>query len=143
MEQMKKLEDIPRKNVFEVPEGYFDRLPGIIQARVAEKENSHAWSPYFRYSLQYALPALILVVASIFYFRTPEALSVQDLLASVDSEQLVAYLGESDLNTDELLEFVSLDPNEVAAIQESSLDEIGLSDEDVDGLSDEFGNDNN
>ena len=34
---MKKLEEIPKKEVFKVPEGYFENLPGIIQARVAQQ----------------------------------------------------------------------------------------------------------
>ena len=140
---MKKLEDIPKKDFFQVPEGYFDRLPEIIQARVSEKETSQSWNPTLRFSLQYALPALALIVAAVLYFRTPEVLSTEDLLASVDTEQLVAYLDESDLNTDELLEGVDLDPDEVDAIQESSLDELELNDYDVESLSDRFGDNNN
>ena len=140
---MKKLEDLPKKNPFEAPEGYFDRLPGIIQSRVAEKETSRSWNPTMRLGLQYSLPALILFTAAVIYFRTPEVLSAEELLASVDSESLVAYLGETDLNTDELLEAVDLDVDEVDAIQESSLDEIELDEVDVEILSDKFGYNNN
>ena len=140
---MKKLEDIPKKDYFQVPEGYFDRLPGVIQSRVAEKETSRGWNPTMRLGLQYSLPALILFTAAVIYFRTPEVLSAEELLASVDSESLVAYLGESDLNTDDLLEAVDLDADEVNAIQESSLDEIELDENDIDILSDKFGTNNN
>ena len=32
---MKKLEDIPKKEIFDVPDGYFEKLPGKIQARIS------------------------------------------------------------------------------------------------------------
>ena len=33
-----KLEDLPQKEIFDVPEGYFEKLPGTIQARIAERQ---------------------------------------------------------------------------------------------------------
>jgi hypothetical protein len=43
---MKKLEDIPKKTIFEVPEGYFDKLPGVIQSRIAEQNPVKERIPY-------------------------------------------------------------------------------------------------
>ena len=40
---MKKLEDIPKKQNFEVPEGYFEKLPGIIQSRVTQQHKEKSW----------------------------------------------------------------------------------------------------
>jgi hypothetical protein len=56
---MKKLEDISKKNIFEVPDGYFEKLPGIIQARVAKPEST----PWFVPTLKFALP-IVAVLAS-------------------------------------------------------------------------------
>jgi hypothetical protein len=114
---MKKLEDIPKKGIFEVPEGYFDRLPGIIQARVAEKTPYIATRPYTRYALQYALPvALLLAVAVIFLIPKEEA-SAESLLASVSTEELAFYLEQSDLSLDELLDNATYDDEIVEAIE--------------------------
>lgn len=140
---MKKLEDIPKKNVFEAPEGYFDRLPGIIQARLAPADADvkleSGWVFYLRYSLKYALPVLAIAVGSFLYLSKAETQSAEDLLASIDSVYLVAYLEDSDVSTDDLMESVSLDNNEANVIQQSTLDEINVDDQDVEALTNEFG----
>ena len=135
---MKNLENIPKKNVFEVPEGYFDSLPGIIQTRIAAEK------PYsMRYrvvcSLKYALPALAIVLIAFFFWSKPVGQSTEDLLASVDSSSLVAYLEDSDISSDDLLESIPLQTDEVDAIQENSMDEIQANDLDLKTLRDEFG----
>ena len=96
---MKKLDDIPKKHPFTVPEGYFNSLPGIIQSRVAEKSGVRVAKPYVRYALQYALPVLILVVVSVFYLVPRSSQDVNSLLASVSTEELAAYLEESEITT--------------------------------------------
>ncbi len=138
---MKKLDYIPKKNVFEAPDGYFDRLPGIIQSRVADDKESFSWAPIFRVGLRYALPVVIIVVAVLFYVKRTEPISTEDLIASVDSASLAAFLDESDLSTDDLLESVPLDHNEAEAIQHQTIEEINLSDDDFEYLNDELGND--
>lgn len=136
---MKKLEDIPKMNVFEVPEGYFDHLPGIIQARVAEGKKETPWSPALGFSLKYALPVLVVGLAVFFYLNVADVQSTEELLASIDSEQLVSYLEESELNTDDLLESVPLNDEEADVIHESSIEEINADEVDIEDLSDEFG----
>ena len=68
---VKKLEDIPKKNIYEVPEGYFDKLPGIIQSRVAKEETIR--KPFFVHSLRYAIPAMVvaIVALAVLFFRGP------------------------------------------------------------------------
>jgi hypothetical protein len=135
---MKKLEDIPKKDFFEAPEGYFDRLPGVIQSRVAAGKREPVWIPYFRLSLKYALPVVIIGIASLFYLNKPELESPENLLASIDSEQLVAYLDDSDVSSEDLLESVPLDNDEASAIHENSL-EISIDDKALEDLSNELG----
>lgn len=140
---MNKLDEIPKKNAFEAPEGYFDRLPGIIQARVAliavGAKRESLWIPHLRFSLKYALPVLVIGVASFFFLNNPQTMSAEELIASVDSAHLVAYLEDSDLNSDDLLEIVPLNQEEAEAIQGRSIDELKVNDEDVEYLSNEFG----
>src|SRR5258705_12094994 len=101
---MKKLEDIPKKNIFEVPEGYFERLPGVIQTRISVSPSSPTGFPYWGKVLRYALPVLLLLGAGIFWYRNdsfPSKVSVQSELASIRPDQLAAYLVEHDLTTED------------------------------------------
>ena len=138
---MKKLEDIPKSNGFEAPEGYFDRLPGIIQARVTKEQLEPAGMPFLRYGLRIAVPILAIVAAAFFYRYDTRAQSAEELIASIDSAALAAYLGETDLSADDLLETITLDANELQAIQEGSMKEIILNDAAMDSLTNEFGAD--
>lgn len=109
---MKKLEDIPKKELFKAPEGYFEKLPGIIQARVAKPESNTIWIPV----LKFALPVVALLTAGIFWFSNPAAQNFESELASINTEQLMAYLENTEIawedtevdeewNEDDLIEF--------------------------------------
>ena len=117
---MKKLEDIPKKQVFQVPDGYFEKLPGIIQSRVAKPAESRRWWSFYGYSLRFAVPALVLLVFGIFWYNhSQEDQSAESILASIQTEDLVAYLGEADLTTEELLDEVQLNEEDANQIEES------------------------
>ena len=117
---MKKLEDIPKKQNFEVPEGYFEKLPGIIQSRVTQQQKERSWGLDQRFALRFALPAVILLAIGIFWYsRSPMDKSVENILASVQTEDLITYLSESDFTTDELLEDVRLNNEDAMDIEES------------------------
>jgi hypothetical protein len=117
---MKKLEDIPKKQIFEVPEGYFEKLPGIIQSRVTQHREEKKWWLEYNYSLRLALPAIILLVVGIIWFSdTPKDLNAENLLASIQTEDLITYLNEDELTTEELLEHVILDAQDINTIEES------------------------
>ncbi|MDZ4715684.1 MAG: hypothetical protein SH819_09465 [Cytophagales bacterium] len=135
---MKRLEDIPKKTLFEVPEGYFEKLPGVIQARVAVREEQSVWSPFLSYGLKVALPIVVLVVAALFFWPNSAAKTPEQMLASIESEQLVAYLRETDLNADDFLDAVPLDQFEVDALQENAINEMNFNDMDLEALANEF-----
>jgi hypothetical protein len=128
---MKKLEDIPKKQIFEVPEGYFEKLPGIIQSRVAtEHKETSLWGAR-SLRLQYVLPAVVLIAAGIFWFtQSPSDLTTENILASVQTQDLVTYLGEADFTTEELLDDADLDAEDARQIEgtvyEFSLDDSAL-----------------
>jgi hypothetical protein len=114
---MKKLEDIPKKHPFNVPDGYFDRLPGIIQSRVAEKSEVKETRPYFRYAFQYALPVIALAIVAVIYLTPSTPQTIDAMLASVSTEELIVYLEESEITADELLESMDLNAENVEAIE--------------------------
>ena len=137
---MKKLEDIPKKSIFEVPEGYFEKLPGVIQSRVSEINPGRERTSYLIFSFRYALGAIVLVAASIFtyqYYNTPPT-DVESILASVDSQDLVEYLDSDEVSIEEILE--NIDTNEINPDELRTM-ELDFSDEDLMDLSDEFEND--
>jgi len=136
---MKKLEDIPKNEVFKVPEGYFDALPGIVQARVATQDRKVSLLPVFRYSIRYALPAIVIFSLGIFWFtRQAETKSAEAILASIETQDLVAYLSTADFTTDELLDQVSLDAQDADQITEEVYGLDLDADDDVDELLNQF-----
>ncbi len=119
---MKRLEDIPKKNIFETPEGYFDKLPGIIQARIAEKENTPSSAFSFVAVLRYAIPVLAVAIALFFVFRQDDLSgNPEELLAAVSTEELSYYLIESDFSTDELLDNLDLSEVDISALNDEIL----------------------
>lgn len=124
---MKKSEDFPKKHPFTVPDDYFDKLPGMIQARVAS--GAAQPRPYVRYALQYALPAVVLIVAAVLYLNLQNPQGYNEILASVETEQLAAYLADSDMTFDELLDAAELDTESAEALEaEVYFNDIDLSD---------------
>jgi hypothetical protein len=135
---MKKLEDIPKKEVFNVPDGYFDKLPGVIQSRVAESEERTS-RPVFRMALQYGLPSLAIVVIAVLLFFKPDTAdhSAESILASIETPDLVAYLNETDISTDELLDEVVLNTEDAEQIEETVYD-LNLGDTDLENIADDL-----
>lgn len=131
---MKRLEDIPKKNIFQVPDGYFEKLPGVIQARVAKPEKAVWFVPV----LKYALPVLAVVVAGILWFSDPKGNSFDEQLASIQTEQLIAYLDDSDLNFDELTESVTWSETDLVELEETVFNSFDFAGDELDVLMDEL-----
>jgi len=135
---MKKLEDIGKKEVFNVPEGYFEKLPGIIQARVATPNKEREIRPVFSYALRYALPVIVLFALGIFWFnRQSQLTTAESILASIQTEDLVAYLNDADLTTEELLEDATLNEEDANEI-EGAVYGLELNEEDFEDILDEI-----
>ena len=126
---MKRLDEIPKKTLFEAPEGYFEKLPSRIQARIAKPEPAAAWG---KLALRYAIPVAVLGAAAIFFLTSRPSLSPEEVIASIDSEQLVAYLQDSEVNTDDLLDVIALEPAEVESIEMNALGDFIVDDVTVD-----------
>jgi hypothetical protein len=109
-----KLSDIPKKPIFEVPEGYFDRLPGIIQARAISTSPRKEAAGRLLPVLRYALPALIAAIV-IWQLAKPTLTPAnpEDILAGVQTEQLVLYLADADMSLQEILNH--LEPENIPA----------------------------
>ncbi len=107
-----KLEDFDKKNIFETPEGYFEKLPLQIQKRVASKPASPKliWQPI---ALRVGIPSIATLAIALFlwvqYSPAPEnevlpITSPEEFLAEVSQEEVENYLLTSDILHSELAE---------------------------------------
>lgn len=127
---MKKLEDISKENIFKVPDGYFEKLPGVIQSRLAKPESN----PWFAQSFKLAWPVAALAIAVSVWFTFREGSSVEDQLNEIQTEQLIAYLEESELPFELLTEEITWSEEDVYELEEkviSNMDPIDITIEDL------------
>ena len=125
-----ELDKLHKKQLYSVPDGYFDELPGIIQNRITaipvrEQTSSLAWTP----AVKFALPVLALVMM-ILYFAIRidrQQFDVEARIAEIPTEELINYLAESDISTDELLSLIDIE----------ELDVDGMIDEEAELFSDD------
>ncbi len=122
---MSKIDDIPKKEFFSVPDDYFENLPARVQARIADKRPASARVHLLRYTVRYALPVL-LVAAAVFYYNTGTS-NTEEILASIDTRELIEYLHETGMTTEEILENVEFTPEEIDAL-ESEVNDPGFED---------------
>ncbi|MGD1959947.1 MAG: hypothetical protein ACFB2Y_13895 [Fulvivirga sp.] len=140
----RKLDKIEKKNIYKVPDDYFNTLPGIIQSKALEesKKSSIAWSIPV---IKYAVPALLVVILAGYYAFVNEQeqlKSAVELLSEVETDELVEYLAYSEITTEEILEIVEL--NEIDFEFENEETDL-LNDSDLDDLEyvlDEFSENN-
>lgn len=90
-----KLNDIPKRNIYEVPEKYFDRLPAQIMARTAGA--GYAPAPWYAAAwkpLRLALaPLVLLLVIGVVYFTQLNKQPNHELnLATVSDDDIMNYL---------------------------------------------------
>lgn len=93
-----KLSDIPKRNVHQVPDGYFDRLPMQIMERTAAREQVTAagWSTPWWQPVRYAVAPLILLLLFVgIYFFNIQQNQQQEMattVASLSDEEIMNYL---------------------------------------------------
>jgi hypothetical protein len=111
-----KLEDINKDKPFKVPDQYFEEFPERLMDRI-RKESEKDRGKVNR-GRMISLPAMIkmAVAASILalitfgiYQINFEGRSPDQLLAEVPTESLIAYLEESELSVDELIETIDME----------------------------------
>jgi hypothetical protein len=134
---MKKLEDIPKKNIFEVPEGYFDQLPGVIQSRVATKSSSRlSWTV----SLRYALPVVIIVAVGILWFSNKGISqgTIETQLETIQDDQLTIYLNDPDLASEDLAETTTWGEDDLVELEDHVYSTLEVSSKELENALNEF-----
>ncbi len=130
----KKLDDIDKKLKFDVPERYFEDLPMKIQKRV-ESENRKNYSLKVP-SWSLAMTAAVAVIVGFLFVWNGSDSSVEDLLAEIPDDDLIAYIEELNLDTYDLaaafpesseeIEFEDVEMMEGLEIEDLSIDDILL-----------------
>jgi hypothetical protein len=105
---MKKLEQIPKKEVFQVPEGYFEELPAQIRKKI-DADKSPIWygRPQFRIALAY-ITIILAIIFSVVHFSATELL-IQEELSEISDERLINYLESADISLVDIIEEISID----------------------------------
>lgn len=105
---MKRLDEIPKKQIFTVPDGYFEDLPMRIQARIQTHERKSSWIPEFNLALKFALPIVLFgVISVIVWVNLPKTKDALANLDTIPTEQLLAYLEADEISTEEIIENVN------------------------------------
>ena len=106
-----RLEDIGKRQVFtKPPDGYFEKLPGVIQAKTAHKPRT-ASRTYWLTALKFAPVAGLLIFIALYsgVFNNPDSgQELEDMLSEVSSEDIIWYLEELEITNDEIFEEVDL-----------------------------------
>lgn len=133
-----KLEDLPKKQVFNIPDGYFDALPEKIQSRISAQKSEVKLNFFLQYRLQYILPVVVVLMVAVAWFSsTPKANDVSTMLASVETQDMISFLTDSDLTTDDLLDDGSFDTDDADEI-ETEVYNLHLGDDGLDELLEEI-----
>jgi hypothetical protein len=137
-----KLEDINKDNIFKVPDNYFENFPERLKKRIEETEQQKKVPVIRLRSIINIAAAAVILVFAIYGItkindNTP---SVDQILSEISSEELVNYLVESDMSTDEFLE--SLHMSIIASTEDPITDEFipsdPLDEKTIDELLDEY-----
>jgi len=120
-----KLEDISKSNGFKVEDKYFEELPLKIQNRISQEKKYFEWgSLNVIWKLGIAILPIIVIIS--FLIGRPGNDSIEDLLASIPEQDLLAYLESTDLQIEELSDFYF---EEDANLEMNALDQIELNDD--------------
>jgi hypothetical protein len=104
-----RLSNIPKKDIFKAPEGYFDSLQGNISRRIAESKKPVGKTIAFRVERwkYVSLAAAAVITLLIIFLPSRQAdlhsPSAAELIAQITDEECLAFLKSSELEIDDLL----------------------------------------
>lgn len=138
-----RLEDINKSQVFtDPPEGYFDKLPGILQARTANKTVKTA--RFYWVGALKLIPAAAAIVLIVLYSgllnQKESAPGFEEMLSEVTSDDILQYLEELDLTSEEILDEVDLRVLSLGFedLEDPLIDNLDIEDETLLQLYDDF-----
>ncbi len=116
-----------KKNIFKVPENYFENLDSKILSRI-EKRNTYSFSSLlssFRLQIVSGV-SVAFVIMLFFYFSThstqPKQLSGDELLASISQQDLENYFEETNLDQIDIVLHVENSNSNFTKLSQESID---------------------
>jgi hypothetical protein len=114
-----KLNDIPKHNIYQVPENYFDRLPMRVMERTAAAP-THYWqvSTFWKPVRIILAPlVLLLVFIGVFYLNVPSDNGIDNMnLATLQNDEIMEYLSTyAVLETNDFVNLNTIEEQEMTA----------------------------
>lgn len=100
-----RLDDLKRQVPFEVPEGYFDKLPAIIQARIPATPEPQTWVSW-SWQRSLALAGAMSLIFALIWFTYPQQQGPlgSERLSQVSDEAILEYLADENISYYDLSE---------------------------------------
>lgn len=100
-----RLDDLKRQVPFEVPEGYFDKLPAIIQTRIPATPERQPWVKW-SWERSLALAGAMSLIFALIWFTYPQQQGPlgSERLSQVSDEAIVEYLADENISYYDLSE---------------------------------------
>ena len=114
---MSKLDSTPKKDFLQAPEGYFDTLSHRINKRLEKPETKFFW--FHQPAFKIAIASVVLAVFGWVWYlnnQVENADDAENLLAAIETEDLIAYLAEEE-NLENLLSEEEISNEDVQAIE--------------------------
>ncbi|MFN4147029.1 MAG: hypothetical protein ACK4GN_14485 [Runella sp.] len=128
-----RLEDIPKKEVFETPNGYFEYLPAKIQqqiqARQEEREHRFTVSWSWKRTALASVAASIVAVLTWITFPQKQTSISEDALSHITHEEVVQYLKEKQITQHEIIQYAG--PEIIETDDEVLIHQLQINDEDI------------
>lgn len=115
MKENFKLEDLPKRTIYQVPDGYFDKLPTIVMARVASGNTAteSKWITPLLYSYRAVFASLLLLIGFVgtFYLsQNQQQNSTVAILPAFSSNDIIEYVSNrAEINSGDLAELTLTD----------------------------------
>ncbi|WP_428658032.1 hypothetical protein [Runella sp.] len=128
-----KLEDLENKLPYREPEGYFEKLPSVVQSRiyerVSEKENSFSvsWS-WKRTALLGAAASVVGILLWLTYPQRQHSLG-EETLSQVTDDEIITYLKDNHITQQEMTEQPQV--KESYTDEDVLLQQLNVNDEDL------------
>lgn len=126
------LEDIDKKNLFEVPEGYFEELPEKIQKKISDEGGKPKTRDLPAWTL--GIAASLLFLLGFFITMNDSSVDIEAMLADVSEEDLATYVAFYDLDTEDIAMAFPVSTSEIGLEEDNAINEIPLEGESIEGL---------
>lgn len=115
-----KLDELPKHNIYQVPDNYFDRLPMRIMERTAAAPATHIWQMHALWkSLRMVVAPLLLLLVflGVFYLNMPDPSDSSPLsMAALHDQEIVDYLSTyAILESEDFADLNSIEEQELTA----------------------------